>query len=109
MPSGTAIVPAGSVSLVVPGTFPSSYQAIVTTGWNANGAFIEPASKLSTQFTVTFPVGPFPNPSSLDWTVTPAGATPSVGGITLSDYLDELRDVLHDVTDTYWSAAKKTK
>lgn len=108
MPSATVTVPAGAASLPIAGVFPSSYQIALTPYWNANGPFVDPLTKSAAGFTVLFPSPPFAD-SLLDYTVTPAGSTPAVGGLTLSEYVDELRDVLHDQTDVYWSLAKKIK
>lgn len=110
MPSGTVAVPSGSASVVIAATLPAAYQITLTPYWNANGPFVDLSTKTAAGFTAVFPSPPFVD-TFLDWTATPSGATPVIGGITLGSYLDELNDVLHATATgtSYWTTAQKIK
>jgi hypothetical protein len=63
----TVTVAAGSVSLIVTGTFVAPYEVGLLPGW-ATDKTVLPADKLATQFTASFNVPPAAD-SSLDWSV----------------------------------------
>src|SRR5574341_2499611 len=104
MPSGTITVPAGQDFIVVAGTFPSSYEVSIAPSWvSAYGVPLKTAASFRVDFAVTSPGG------TLDSLVTQAGASPVVGGVTLAAYLEELRRLLHDPDDRYWSQPLKVQ
>ena len=71
--------------------------------WNTT-VFVDPASKLSSGFTAQFGTPAPPAGGSLDWGIL----APTAAAVSLAQYLDCLRDLLHDPDDVYTTAAQKT-
>ncbi len=102
--SGTVTVAAGAGSdvFVAAGSLPATYQVTIAPAWVTA---YDVAGKTSGGFTVNFAVPAPPGGSTYDYIVY--GGT--IGTVTLADYLDELRDLLHDPDDRFWSATQKGK
>lgn len=98
----TQTVAAGAVSaaFTAAASLPAAYQVMVSTSWVSG---FDVVSKLSTGFTVNFAVPAPPGGGTVDITVF----GPAAGTVSLADYLDELRDLLHDPSDRIWSALQK--
>lgn len=100
--SATATVSAaGSVSetFTPVASLPASYQVGISTSWVTAYDVVKAAAG----FTVNFAV-PAPN-AAATWDYIIFG--PAIGTVTLADYLDELRDLLHDPNDRFWSPTQK--
>jgi hypothetical protein len=103
---GTQAIAAGIASQAVAfsGSVVTPYQVVsITPGW-ASTPFVVPATKLSTGFTASFTVPAPVGGSTFDWEVL----APVAAAVSLAQYLDCLRDLLHDPDDVYWTAAQKT-
>jgi hypothetical protein len=80
------------------------YQVVsIIPGW-ASTPFVDPATKLDTGFVASFNVPAPPGGSTFDWEIL----APTAAAVSLAQYLDCLRDILHDPDDEYWPLAKKT-
>jgi hypothetical protein len=104
---GTQTIAAGIASqpVVFAGTVATPYQVVkITPGWAAT-PFVDPVSKLAAGFTAQFTVPAPPGGSSFDWEVL----APTVSAVSLATYLDDLRDLLRDPDDIYWTQAQKTR
>ncbi len=104
--TGTQAIAAGGVvqAVAFAGTVQIPYQLIsITPGWNTSWS-VDPTTKVASGFSVSFNVPAPPGNSSFDWSVN--APTPSAS--SLAQYLDCLRDLLHDPADLYWTAAQKT-
>ena len=102
-------VPVGALSVTVPVSPPlAAYTPLVTPSW-ATATGIPSGTQTSTQFVVIFSV-PAPADAVLNSEIFPGPAAPILGGQleTLQTYLDDLRRLLHDPNDRYWSQADKT-
>src|SRR5437773_767522 len=98
----TQAIQGGATQLIVstPGGLPAVYQVIVGTSWVTGTDVV---GKTQTGFTINFAV-PAPNTGGmLTWIVVGQ----SIGTTSLADYLAELRDLLHDPNDRFWSATQK--
>jgi hypothetical protein len=102
--SGTVAIAAGVSQpvFVAAGSLPAAYQISIAPAWVTA---YDVVSKTSAGFTVNFSVPAPPGGSTFDYIVF--GTT--IGTVTLADYLDELRDLLHDPDDRFWSATQKGK
>ena len=88
----------GSLNLTTPYSIAGAPSWV--TGWSVG-------SKVATGFTLTFAVPCPAGGGTFDW----LARYPSVSGggtATLADYLAELRRLLHDENDNFWSAVDKT-
>jgi hypothetical protein len=83
-----AIVPAASL--------PASYQVAWSASWVTGGDVV---NKTAGGFTINFANPAPPGGGNVDWFVF----TPTVGTVSLADYLDELNDLLHDPNNRFWS------
>lgn len=104
----TVAVAGGAISTPVTftGVVNTAYTVLgVTPSW-ATMCYVDPASKLSTGFTVHFSTPAPPTGGSFDWVINEFAAA---GAASLAQFLDDLRDLLHDPNDVYWSATQKTK
>lgn len=105
---GTQAVPANAVSVIVLGAFPSTYQLALNPGWNT-GVWVVPADKLTTQFTVYFSTPAPAGGSFIDWQLSATSLSPTpAGATTLTAFLQELNELLHDPDNNYWTVAQKT-
>ncbi len=101
-------VPVGALSVTVPVSPPlAAYTPLVTPSW-ATATGIPSGTQTSTQFVVIFSV-PAPANAVLNSEIFPGPAAPILGGQldSLQTYLDDLRRLLHDPNDRYWSQADK--
>lgn len=104
--SGTQAVVAGAVTVTVTGTFAAAYQVLVSPSWNTSYLV---SGKVIGQFVVTFAVPAPAGGGSIDWLATLGVVGPgAAGSATLTSYLAELRRLLHDPNDVYWSVTDKT-
>jgi hypothetical protein len=86
--------------VVTAASLPATYQVSITPGWVTAYDVVD---KTATGFTVNFAVPAPPGGSTFDYVVVAA----SSGTVALADYLDELRDLLHDPNDRMWSPTQK--
>ena len=103
---GTETITGGVASqgVTFTGTVTTTYTITqLTPSWNTT-VFVDPASKLTTGFTVQFGTPAPPAGGSLDWGILAQVAAEH----SLANYLDCVRDLLHDPEDVYWTAAQKT-
>jgi hypothetical protein len=103
---GTQAIAAGIANqgVVFAGSVVTPYQVVsITPGW-ATTPFVVPASKLATGFAASFTIPAPPGGSSFDWEVL----APIAAAVSLAQYLDCVRDLLHDPDDLYWTVAQKT-
>ena len=98
----SAAVSAGATSLAVvtAAALPSAYQVTVEASWLTGFSV---TGKTALGFTITFTVPAPPGGGTVDW----IAFGPAIGTVTLADELDELRRLLHDPNDRYWSAVDK--
>lgn len=102
-------VPVGALSVVVPVSPPlAAYTPLVTASW-ATATGVPSGTQTPSQFTVLLSV-PAPANAFIYSEIFPGPATPILGGQleTLQTYLDDLRRLLHDPNDRYWSQSDKT-
>jgi hypothetical protein len=109
--SAVLSIPAGDVSATVFGAFPDNYQVAVTLSWFSDWtleAMIPPGSQDACEFTVLFAVPAPPGGGTMYYTIIPEAPVTESGQVsTLQDYLDELRRLLHDPQDQYWTVTDK--
>ncbi len=98
----TQAVAAGVTLGAVTGGFGTVYQVTVAPSWVTG---YDVVSKTSAGFTVNFAVPAPAGGGTFDWIVW----SPGSGFVTLSDYLQSLRDLLRDPNDDLWSSAQKTR
>lgn len=100
--SATVTVAAGAASSAVVATasLPASYQVSIVPAWVTA---YDVAAKAAAGFTVNFASPAPPGGSTFDYIIY----GPALGTVSLSDYLDELRDLLHDRDDRFWTATQK--
>ena len=91
---------ANSAAFVAGASLPASYQVGWSASWVTGGDVV---SKTSAGFTINFAVPAPAGGGTVDITIF----GPAIGTVTLADYLDELRDLLHDPNDQFWSAVQK--
>jgi hypothetical protein len=104
--AGTQAVAEGDVQVGVnfTGSLPLPFQITsLVPGW-ATTPFVDPSSKFAGGFIAQFTNPAPPGGSSFDWEVS----APTAAASSLSQYIECLRDLLHDPDDVYWSAAQKT-
>jgi hypothetical protein len=89
-----------SAAIVTLASLPASYQVAVSPSWVTG---YDVVLKTAAGFTINFAVAAPPGGGTVDWFVF----TPAIGTVSLSDQLDELRDLLHDPNDRFWSATQK--
>jgi len=96
------VTAAGSVTeaVTVAASLPGSYQVSVVPSWVTS---VDVVSKTAAGFVVNFGVPAPLGTSTFDYIVY----GPAIGTVSLSDYLDELRDLLHDPMDRLWSQTQK--
>ena len=101
----TQAVTAAAPSVTITGTFATPYQISVEPDWNTTCIY---SGKTTSQFTVTFGTPAPAGGGNVDWIVlSPAGVGGGAGTVTLANYRTELRRLLHDPNDVYWSVADK--
>src|SRR3990167_139904 len=104
--SATQAIAAGLATATVTGTFAAAYQVLLAPAWNTSYLV---SNKVIGSFDVTFAVPAPAGGSSFDWLATLGVVGPgAAGAATLTSYLAELRRLLHDPNDVYWSVADKT-
>lgn len=98
----TQAVAAGAVQAVFAATasLPASYQVGLSTSWVTG---FDVVGKTAAGFTINFAVPAPAGGGTVDITVF----GPSAGTVSLADYLDELRDLLHDPNDRVWTVVQK--
>ena len=96
----TQAVAAGATSaaFVASASLPASYQVGVSASWVTD---YNVTGKTSAGFTINFAVPAPAGGGTVDITIY----GPAIGTVSLADYLDELRDLLHSPTDhaSFWS------
>lgn len=102
--AASQVLAAGATNLVVApfGALPAAYEVTVAPGWVTGWDVV---SKTTAGFTINFAVPVPAGGATVYWIVF----GPNLGAVSLSDYLAELRDLLHDPSDRYWSAIQKTR
>ncbi len=105
--SATVAVAAGATTKAVTLALSLPYQITVSPAWMTD-VDIPIGTKLATGFTVNFAVPAPAGGSSFDYLVRIPSTAGATNAVQLSDYLDELRMLLHDPNDLYWSSAVKT-
>jgi len=113
--SGVVSIPAGDTSVIVTGIFrQDDYQVALTTSWLTDSTVVSNVTSGlpladACQFTALFSVPSPPGGGRLYYTIIfPPPVIESGQVSTLQDYLDELRRLLHDENDQYWSIGTKT-
>ena len=103
---GIATVPAGDISVTVFGSFcADAYQVAPTFSWFTDWT---PEDIQAGEFTIMLSVPAPPGGGTMYWTVIPVPAPTESGQTsTLEDYLNELRRLLHDPLDQYWTVQDK--
>src|SRR3990167_4203413 len=101
----TQAVTAAATSVTITGTFATPYQISITPDWNTTFVF---SGKTTAQFVITFGTPAPAGGGNVDWIVlSPAGVGGGAGTVTLANCRTELRRLLHDPNDDYWSLADK--
>jgi hypothetical protein len=107
--AGSTPVTAGATSVTVAVSPPiTTYTPLVAVSWNSTTFVV--GTPLPASFTIGFGTPAPAGGGTLFWQIQ-GGANPNVpeGQLaTLAGYLDDLRRLLHDPTDQYWSAVDKT-
>lgn len=98
----TQTVAAGAVTaaFVSGASLPASYQVGISTSWVTD---YDVTAKAAGGFTINFGVPAPAGGGTVDITIF----GPAAGTVSLLDYIDELRDLLHDRDDRFWSATQK--
>ena len=102
--SASQSIAAGAITLAVAvtGALPAVYEVTVAPGWVTDYQVI---LKTSGGFTINFAVPAPAGGSTVLW----VAFGPNTGRVSLADYLDELRDLLHDPNDRFWSSTQKIR
>lgn len=96
------VVAGGTTSLQITTTagLPGAYEVTVAPGWVTA---YDVVNKTSAGFTILFAIPAPVAGATVDWIVF----GPALGTVSLQEYLDELRDLLHDPNDRIWSPTQK--
>lgn len=107
MPSGSTSVAAGATTVTITGSFQLPYVIVLSLTWNTTWWITtQIADSVSIEFSTPAPAGGGTVGYQIDVTST-AAAGPTTA--RLADYLQQVRDLLHDDNADYWSVARLTR
>lgn len=103
---GTETVIGGAVSATVTfaGAAPAYTVSGITPSWPTI-CYVDPASKSGAGFVVQFTTPAPPAGGTFDWEIIAQTASAS----SLEQYLDDLKDLLHDDDNIYWDQTRMTR
>lgn len=102
---GSIAVPAGDIGATVFGAFTDGSQIALTLSWLTDWTI---TAADCGEFTAAFSNPAPPGGGTMYWTEIPLPEPIESGAFaTLGDYVDEMRRLLHDPVDQYWSLSDK--